>query len=107
MKSLSVKTLYEEKKADLSLEIVTGEEYLADREITTYDIFRPGLALAGYTGYFLRDRIMIIGKTETFYLKTMKREIKDKRIATVMRLGTPVLIVTKKLPIDHKFIEEA
>ncbi|UCF70693.1 MAG: HPr(Ser) kinase/phosphatase [candidate division WOR-3 bacterium] len=107
MKSLSLKTLYEEKKAELSLEIVTGEEHLADREITTYDIFRPGLALAGYTGYFLRDRIMIIGKTETFYLKTMKREIKDKRIATVMRLGTPVLIVTKKLPIDRKFIEEA
>ncbi|UCG30099.1 MAG: HPr(Ser) kinase/phosphatase [candidate division WOR-3 bacterium] len=107
MKSINLKTLYEEKKDELSLEIITGKEYLGKREITSYDIFRPGLALAGYTGYFLSDRIMIIGKTETFYLKTLKREIKNRRIATVMRLGTPVVIVTKKLAIDKKFIEEA
>ncbi|UCD05249.1 MAG: HPr(Ser) kinase/phosphatase [candidate division WOR-3 bacterium] len=107
MKSINLKTLYEEKKDELSLEIITGKEHLETREITSYDIFRPGLALAGYTGYFLKDRIMIIGKTETFYLKTLKREIKNRRIATVMRLGTPVVIVTKKLAIDKKFIEEA
>lgn len=107
MKSINLKTLYEEKKDELSLEIITGKEYLEKREITSYDIFRPGLALAGYTGYFLSDRIMIIGKTETFYLKTLKKEIKNRRIATVMRLGTPVVIVTKKLGLDKKFIEEA
>ncbi len=107
MKSINLKTLYEEKKDELSLEIITGKEYLEKREITSYDIFRPGLALAGYTGYFLSDRIMIIGKTETFYLKTLKKEIKNRRIATVMRLGTPVVIVTKKLALDKKFIEEA
>ena len=107
MKSIKLKTLYEEKKDELSLEIITGKEYLEQRQITTYDIFRPGLALAGYTGYFLSDRIMIIGKTETFYLKTLKREIKNRRIATVMRLGTPAVIVTKNLAIDKKFIEEA
>lgn len=107
MKSINLKTLYEEKKDELALEIITGKEHLEQREITTYDIFRPGLALAGYTGYFLSDRIMIIGKTETFYLKTLKREIKNRRIATVMRLGTPVVIVTKNLAIDKKFIEEA
>jgi HPr kinase/phosphorylase len=107
MKSINLKTLYEEKKDELSLEIITGKEHLEQREITTYDIFRPGLALAGYTGYFLSDRIMIIGKTETFYLKTLKREIKNRRIATVMRLGTPVVIVTKNLTVDKKFVEEA
>jgi HPr kinase/phosphorylase len=107
MKSINLKTLYEEKKDELSLEIITGREYLEKREITSYDIFRPGLALAGYTGYFLKDRIMIIGKTETFYLKTLKKEIKNRRIATVMKIGTPVVIVTKKLAIDKKFVEEA
>ncbi len=107
MKSLTVKTLFEEKKDDLSLEIIAGKEYLEKNKITSYDIFRPGLALAGYTGYFLSDRIMIIGKTETFYLKTLKRDLKNKRIGTVMRLGTPCVIVSKKLEIDKKFIEEA
>ena len=107
MKAITIKTLYEEKKDELGLEVVAGEKYMDKREITTYDIFRPGLALAGYTGYFLSERIMIIGKTETFYLKTLARELKDQRISVVMKLGTPVVIVTKKLAVDRKFVEEA
>jgi len=107
MKSITLKDLYDDKKEDLSLEIITGEELLSKKKITSYDIFRPGLALAGYTGYFLSDRIMIIGKTETYYLKTLKRDIKNRRIATVMRLGTPCVFVTKNLAIDKKFVEEA
>lgn len=107
MSKITVETLYKERKEELNLEIVVGEKFMKDRFITTYDIFRPGLALAGYTGYFLSDRIMIIGATETTYLKTMKRTIKDKRIATVMRLGGPCLIVAKGLGIDKKFITEA
>ncbi len=107
MKEIAVAHLYEEKKDHLSLEIVAGKEFMQKRRITTYDIFRPGLALAGYTGYFLSDRIMIIGATETSYLKTIKRTIKDRRISTVMKLGTPCLIVAKGLAIDKKFIEES
>lgn len=107
MKHITAETLYQEKREDLSFEIIAGEKFLKTRKITTYDVFRPGLALAGYTGYFLSDRIMIIGKTETSYLKTLSRKIKNRRIATVMRLGTPCVIVAKKLTIDKKFIEEA
>lgn len=107
MKAITLKTLYEEKKEDLGLKVLTGEEVLHKKTIASYDIFRPGLALAGYTGYFLSDRIMIIGKTETYYLKTLKREIKNRRISTVVRLGTPCIIVTKNLAIDKKFIVEA
>lgn len=107
MKYVTAETLYREKKEDFEFEIIAGEKYLKSRKITTYDVFRPGLALAGYTGYFLSDRIMIIGKTETSYLKTLARTIKDRRVATVMRLGTPCVIVAKKLPIDKKFIDES
>ncbi len=99
--------LYEDKKKDFSFEIITGDKYLKYRKITSCDIFRPGLALAGYTGYFLSERIMIIGKTETSYLKTLPEKIKAKRIVKVMKLGTPCIIVTKNLKIDNKIIEEA
>ncbi|MGB7054976.1 MAG: HPr(Ser) kinase/phosphatase [bacterium] len=107
MKSITLKNLYEDKKDDLSLEIITGAELFDKKKITSYDVFRPGLALAGYTGYFLSERVMIIGKTETYYLKTLKRDIKNRRISTVMRLGTPCVFVTKNLGIDKKFVEEA
>ena len=107
MNKITVEKLYNEKKEEFALEIIIGEEYLKEKEILTYDIYRPGLALAGYTGYFLSERIVIIGKTEVSYLKTLARPLKDRRIATVMRLGTPCIIVAKKLNIDKKFIEEA
>ncbi|MGB9720089.1 MAG: HPr(Ser) kinase/phosphatase [bacterium] len=107
MNKITAFTLYEEKKKEFSFKIMAGEKYLKQREITSSDIFRPGLALAGYTGYFLSERIMIIGKTETSYLKTLQEKIKEKRITTIMRLGTPCIIVTKNLKIDNKIIEEA
>lgn len=107
MNKITARTLYEEKKRDFFFQIIAGEKYLDRRKITSCDIFRPGLALAGYTGYFLKERIMIIGKTETSYLKTLDIRVKAKRIATIMRLGTPCVIVTKKLKIDKKFVEEA
>lgn len=107
MKTITVEKLYNEKKDEFSFEIIAGGKYLNNKKISTYDVYRPGLALAGYTGYFLRERVVIIGKTEVSYLKTLPEELKDRRIATVMRLGTPCVIVAKKLKIDKKFIEEA
>ncbi|HEC78735.1 MAG TPA: HPr(Ser) kinase/phosphatase [candidate division WOR-3 bacterium] len=107
MKKITVETLYREKKDEFSFEILVGGEYLKTRKITTYDIFRPGMALAGYTGYFLGDRIAIIGKTEVSFLKTLPKRIKSRRIATVMRLVEPCIIVAKGLAIDKKFLEEA
>ncbi len=107
MNKITALTLYKEKKDDFSFKIICGEKYLQQKEITSCDIFRPGLALAGYTGYFLSERIMIIGKTETSYLKTLEEKTKEKRITTVMKLGTPCIIVTKDLKIDKKIIKEA
>ncbi len=104
---ITAQTLYTEKKKDLSLDIITGEEHLRHRIITSCDIFRPGLALAGYTGYFLHERIMIIGKTETSYLKTLAERTKAMRIRTIMKLGTPCIIVTQNLRIDKKIVAEA
>ncbi len=107
MSAITVDTLYHDMKKELKLEILVGNEYMKKRQITTYDIFRPGLALAGYTGYFLSERIMIIGRTEISYLRTLTDKQRDKRITAIMKLGTPCLIVTKGLDIDEKFISEA
>jgi HPr kinase/phosphorylase len=107
MKTIAVETLFKDKKEEFSLEIVAGEKFLRDQKISTYDIFRPGLALAGYTGRFLSERVIIIGETEIAYLETLPKHLANRRIATVMRLGTPCIIVAKKLNLSDKFKEEA
>jgi len=107
MSFVTVETLFKDKKEEFSLEIVVGESYLRDKKISTYDIFRPGLALAGYTGYFLSERIIIIGETEVSYLKTLTKQLRNQRVAEIMKLGTPCVIVAKKLSIGEKFKDEA
>ena len=59
----------------LHLRIVTGESTL-EKEITTYDINRPGLALAGDYDYFDYDRVQVFGRGEFHYL--MKIVEKDE-----------------------------
>ncbi len=107
MNNLTADNLYKEKKEDFKFEVICGAEVLNRRRITTGDIFRPGLALAGFTGYFLSDRIMIIGKTETSFMKTLDHSIKDRRFSQIMKFGAPCIIVTKKLKIDQQLITEA
>ena len=70
MKSITVREFLGERQQDFHLEALTGEAGL-DRQISTADINRPGLALSGYMGYYLWERIQIIGITETGYLATL------------------------------------
>ena len=61
-KQITVRTLFTEKQEEWRLELLAGKAGLDSRLVVTSDINRPGLALAGYTGVFLRERIQIIGR---------------------------------------------
>ncbi len=61
----------------LHLRAVTGESTLK-KEIMTYDINRPGLALAGDYDFFDYDRIQVFGRGEYHYLmKILKKNKLD------------------------------
>lgn len=105
-KSLPVRSLLSEKGRDLELEALTGELGL-DREITVADINRPGLAFAGYTGYFLKERIQIIGQTEVSYLLTLSPQLRAEAIQRVADLSPPCFIVAKGLELPEEFLPEA
>ena len=66
----------------LHLRIITGEKTLK-KEISTYDINRPGLALAGDYDYFDYDRIQVFGRGEYHYLMKMVKKNMD---TTIMKL---------------------
>ncbi len=105
--SLIVRTLYKEKKEDLKLELVAGAKGLDDSNITVVDVYRPMLALAGFTEYFLKERILIIGKTETAYLATLKQTQRDKAIRTVTDFKPPCMIVAEGLEIPKELSKQA
>lgn len=106
-KVLTVENLLNEKGKDFSLEVLAGKAGLTKRKIITSDINRPGLALAGYTGIFLQERIQIIGRTELGYLKTLPKDEAQKAVKRIFSFQPPCFIVAKGLKFPEYCLKEA
>ena len=68
MPKVRTKDIYEK----FHRELVSGEEGI-NRPITTSDISRPGIEIAGYFEYYPAERIQLLGKTELSFFEELKR----------------------------------
>ena len=94
-KRITVRALLDEKAEEWGLVCLAGEAGLDRRFVVTGDINRPGMALAGYTGVFLKERIQIVGSTELSYLATLSKSDEQAAVRRLLSLGPPCVIVTK------------
>jgi HPr kinase/phosphorylase len=79
----------------LNLTVYTEEADLA-RRISTVDINRPGLALAGYLRYHAAERIQLLGRTELSFLRGMESREQALRVFAFCSYDqTPCVIVTR------------
>jgi HPr kinase/phosphorylase len=69
--TLKVGELFESRKEAFKLALLAGEKGLQERGICVPDIYRPGLALAGYFNFFAFERVQIMGRTELSYLDSL------------------------------------
>lgn len=78
------------------------------RPISTIDINRPGLALAGYLRYHPSDRIQLMGRTELSFIRGMdSREQALRLFAFSSYEQTPCVIVTRGEAPPDSLIREA
>jgi HPr kinase/phosphorylase len=70
--------------------------------ITSPQLNRPGLALAGYLERFSADRIQIIGETEISYLQSLKESDYYERMRELFTNSIPLIIITKGLSFPTK-----
>lgn len=103
MKEITVKELLEDRGQALRLEVLNQGEL--ERKIVIADINRPGLALSGYMGYFLWERVQIIGITETGFLQSLEPEARKEAIGRIMAFRLPCIIVTKKLEVIPELVQ--
>ncbi len=75
--------------------------------ISTSQVNRPGLQLAGFYEYFDPTRIQIIGREETSYLKAFSSEERSAKIEKLFSQGIPVVFVTHVEETCHEIIEQA
>ncbi|SFB22044.1 MULTISPECIES: HPr(Ser) kinase/phosphatase [unclassified Bacillus (in: firmicutes)] len=88
------------------LELISGEEGV-NRPITTSDISRPGMEIAGYFEYYPAERIQLLGKTElSFFEKLTPLERKD-RADRLCKDITPAIIITRELETPIELVEAA
>ncbi len=79
------------------LEVLCGPEDYASRIITTDDVNRPGLQLAGFFDYFDSKRLQVIGLVETSYLEKMTPEERRKSFDRLFDYDFPALIFSRNL----------
>ena len=92
---------------EFQLEEINKPEGSRDRPVNRNEVNRPGLALAGFFGYFEPGRIQIIGLSENDYISKLDdakmREIFDRFFST-----DPVAVVfSTSLPVSGTIIESA
>ena len=92
---------------EFHFEIVVKPDCYDEIQITTPEVNRPGLALAGFFEIFEQDRIQLIGKAETHYLNSL--EVSTKRVILQKFVDAhPVAILyTTDIPVDDVVIERA
>lgn len=96
MPSLTVDKLYKERRELLDLTLLAGSEGMS-RQIQTNEIFRPGLALTGYTERFAHKRVQVLGETEMTYLQSLNSEQRIASLAKMMEFEMPMMVATKGL----------
>ncbi|HYV97925.1 MAG TPA: HPr(Ser) kinase/phosphatase [Gemmatimonadaceae bacterium] len=104
--TLTVGQLFERMEDTLQLEQIGSAEGLA-REVTTGEAQSPGLALTGWTGRFLWQRIQVIGETEVMYLNSQPREERHRVLDHVFSHRIPCVFVMKSQDPPDGLLEAA
>ena len=96
MRELTVKQLFEDKRKDFALSLVTEPHTINKRIVTPY-FNRPGLALAGWLEVFTPERIQIFGEAEVRYLQSLKEQPMLERLRELFKMDIPCVIISKGL----------
>jgi HPr kinase/phosphorylase len=94
------KDIYEK----FQLELISGEEGI-NRPISTSDISRPGMEIAGYFEFYPAERIQLLGKTELSFFEELPESERILRMERLCTDITPAIIVTRGLDVPIELIE--
>ncbi len=92
---------------ELSLTMIYTPKDISELFITTLDVNRPGLMLAGYEEYFDNKRVQFLGLAELEYAKSFGPEEEYKRMEEFFSKKPALVIFTRNLVIEDFVIDFA
>ncbi len=93
MPQISIGKMLEDYGDQLSLLSVAGQEGIGNT-LSTSDVHRPGLALAGFLGLFTFDRVQVMGNTEMLYLSSLDPDVCRQTLETIFQFDIPCMVIT-------------
>ena len=85
------------------LQIISGQEGIG-RYITTSDISRPGLEMAGYFTHYPANRVQLLGKTELSFFELLPEADRRDRMMQLCSQNTPAIIISRGLEVPPELI---
>lgn len=102
---ISVKKFLEDSPGELGLQILSGENGISEREISSARIQKLGLALAGFSHYIHQGRVQIAGQSEISYLAQLES---GKRTQAILNLNLDkicCILITKNLQPPRELLD--
>ncbi|WP_050616410.1 HPr(Ser) kinase/phosphatase [Bacillus testis] len=87
-----------------NLELISGEEGI-NRPISTSDLSRPGIEMAGFYEYYPAERMQLLGKTELSFFEKLSPPERKTRMDMLCTDITPAIIVTRDQEVPEELIE--
>jgi len=92
---ITVEYLYSSIKDKFKLNLFSDKSGF-EKKIHDQNLYRPGLALAGYVDLFTYSRVQVFGNTEMSYLDHMSDDEKRNSLERIFSFDIPCIIVTDK-----------
>lgn len=92
---------------EFSLKVLNTPTELSEIMISSNEINRPGLQMAGYYEFFDERRIQIIGKAEESFIRHFIPEKAEQRIREFFSRKPSAVVVCRDLEFGEKYIEIA
>ncbi len=92
---------------DFRLEVIVKPDNFDQIQITSPEVNRPGLALAGFYEVFETERIQLIGYAETQYLHSLEPSTKRVMLQKLVDAKPVAIIYTTNIEVDTALIERA
>ena len=90
-----------------SLQVLSAPTDISEIMVTTPEINRPGLQMAGYFEFFDEKRIQIIGKSEVSFLNRFTPEKAEKRLEEIFSHKPVARVICRDLDFPEKYLELA
>ncbi len=93
--------------SEFSLEILNMPSDPEKIQITTTEVNRPGLHMAGYFEFFDEKRIQIIGKSEESFLLRFTPEKAEKRLREFFSHKPSAVVICRNMQVDEMYAKTA